>query len=54
MLLFVGLVFREQTNTGSEDLIAEGVEFDCQGSTHIVRAKREVIIAAGYVFRDDA
>lgn len=47
------VLFRNATVEGSEDLVAEGVEFDSEGLVHVVRAKREVIIAAG-AFRSPA
>lgn len=46
------VIFKEDSNVsdGKERLEeAEGVEFEYNGATHIVKAKHEVILAAGYV-----
>ena len=37
------------TTGGSEGLVASGVEFEHDGNSYVVSARREVVVSAGYV-----
>lgn len=42
------VLFRDESNEESPDLVAAGVEFDHGGTMYTVQARKEVILSAGY------